>query len=110
MRRVWRFTEKDQYWINVSDDLKFLQDGNRFLWSSERSGFRHIYLYDLEGKQLAQLTKGDWEVSAIDAVDEKAGLIYFTAMEKSPPSAKFIASVSTAPDLRALRKKRELMP
>jgi len=77
-------TEKDQYWINVSDDLRFLQDGQRFLWSSERSGFRHIYLYNPEGKQLAQLTKGDWEVSAIDAVDEKAGVIYFTATEKSP--------------------------
>ena len=77
-------TERDQYWINVSDDLRFLQDGQRFLWSSERSGFRHIYLYNLEGKELAQLTKGDWEISAIDAVDEKAGLIYFTATEKSP--------------------------
>ena len=77
-------TERDQYWINVSDDLRFLQDGQRFLWSSERSGYRHIYLYNLEGKELAQLTKGDWEVSAIEAVDEGAGLIYFTATEKSP--------------------------
>lgn len=77
-------TEKDQYWINISDDLRFLQNGQRFLWSSERTGFRHIYLYNLEGRQLAQLTKGDWEVSAIDAVDEQAGLIYFTATEKSP--------------------------
>jgi dipeptidyl-peptidase-4 len=78
------FTEKDQYWINVSDDLKFLHDGNRFLWSSERTGYRHIYLYDLDGKQLKQLTSGDWEVSAVDAVDEQAGVVYFTAMEKSP--------------------------
>jgi dipeptidyl-peptidase 4 len=77
-------TEKDQYWINVSDDLRFLQDGQRFLWSSERSGFRHIYLYSLEGKELAQLTKGEWEVSAIDAVDEKSALVYFTATEESP--------------------------
>ena len=77
-------TEKDQYWINVSDDLRFLQDGKRFIWSSERSGFRHLYLYNLEGKELSQLTRGDWEVSAVDAVDETAGLIYFTATEKSP--------------------------
>jgi dipeptidyl-peptidase-4 len=77
-------TEKDQYWINVSDDLKFLRDGKRFLWSSERTGFRHLYLYDLEGKELAQLTKGDWEVSGVNAVDEKTGTIYFTATEKSP--------------------------
>jgi dipeptidyl-peptidase 4 len=78
------FTEKDQYWINISDDLRFLQDGKRFLWSSERSGYRHLYLYSLEGKELAQLTKGDWEVSGIDAVDEKAGLIYLSATEASP--------------------------
>jgi dipeptidyl-peptidase 4 len=78
------FTEKDQYWINVSDDLRFLHDGKRFLWTSERSGYRHLYLYSVEGKELAQLTKGDWEVSSVDAVDEKAESIYFTATEKSP--------------------------
>jgi dipeptidyl-peptidase 4 len=77
-------SENDRNWINVSDDLYFLKDGKRFLWSSERSGYRHLYLYDLEGKQLAQLTKGDWEVSAIDAIDEGKGLVYFTATEKSP--------------------------
>lgn len=77
-------TEKDPNWVNVSDDLYFLRDGKRFLWSSERSGYRHFYLYDLGGQQLAQLTKGEWEVSALDAVDESKGLVYFTATEKSP--------------------------
>ena len=77
-------SENDANWINVSDDLYFLNDGKRFLWSSERSGYRHLYLYDLEGKQLAQLTKGEWEVSAVDAVDEAKGFVYFTATEKSP--------------------------
>jgi len=42
-------TEKDPYWINVSDDLRFLKDSKRFLWSSERTGYRHLYLYDLGG-------------------------------------------------------------
>src|SRR5467141_824952 len=77
-------SENDANWINLSDDLYFLKDGKRFLWSSERSGYRHLYLYDLEGKQLAQLTEGEWEVSAVDAVDEAKGLVYFTATEKSP--------------------------
>jgi dipeptidyl-peptidase 4 len=77
-------TDKDQYWINVSDDLYFFKDGKRFLWSSERSGYRHLYLYDSEGKQLSQMTKGDWEVFSVDAVDEAKGLVYFTAAEKSP--------------------------
>jgi dipeptidyl-peptidase-4 len=77
-------SENDPHWINISDELYFLKDGKRFLWSSERSGFRHFYLYDIEGKQLAQLSKGEWEVSSLDAVDESKGLVYFTATEKSP--------------------------
>jgi dipeptidyl-peptidase-4 len=76
--------QSDANWINISDDLYFLKDGKRLLWSSEQSGYRHLYLYDLEGKQLMQLTKGDWEVSAVDAVDETKGLIYFSATEKAP--------------------------
>jgi dipeptidyl-peptidase 4 len=77
-------TETDPNWINVSDDLYFLKDGRRLLWSSERSGYRHLYLYDLDGKQLAQITKGEWEITSINAVDESKGLIYFTATEASP--------------------------
>jgi len=77
-------TEKDQYWVNVNDDLHFFKDGKRFLWSSERTGYRHLYLYGLDGKQIAQLTKGDWEVSHVDGVDESKGVVYFTSSEKSP--------------------------
>lgn len=77
-------SDKDAYWINVSDDLRFLKDGKRFLWSSERSGYRHLYLYDFSGKQPLQLTEGAWEVSDVDAVDEAKGVVYFTATEKSP--------------------------
>ena len=75
--------EKDQYWINVSDILYFFKNSSRFLWSSERTGYRHLYLYDLNGKQLGQLTKGDWEVTGADSIDETKGLVYFTATEKS---------------------------
>jgi dipeptidyl-peptidase 4 len=77
-------SETDPYWINVNDDLRFLKDGKRFLWASERSGYRHLYLYDLDGKQLAQLTKGEWEVTGVDGLDEAKGLVYFTATKKSP--------------------------
>jgi len=77
-------SETDPNWINVSDDLHFLQDGKRFLWSSERSGYRHLYLYDLDGKQLGQLTKGEWEVTSVNGLDEAKGLVYFTGTAKSP--------------------------
>ena len=82
-------TENDKYWINLSNDLHFLADGRRFLWSSERSGFRHLYLYDLSGKQLAQLTHGDWEVENVAKVDEQAQTVYFTSTQKSPIERQF---------------------
>jgi dipeptidyl-peptidase-4 len=77
-------TEKDQYWINVGDELRFLSDNQRFLWSSERSGYRHLYLYNLDGTQVAQVTKGEWEVTGVNAIDEAGNSVYYTATEKSP--------------------------
>ena len=80
-------TETDKYWINISDDLYFFSDNKRFLWSSERTGFRHFYLYDNSGKELAQLTSGEWSISDLGgfgpgaanhpAVDEAHGYVYF---------------------------------
>ena len=45
------FQESDLYWINLKGDIQFLADGKRFLWTSERDGWRHIYLYSNDGKQ-----------------------------------------------------------
>jgi dipeptidyl-peptidase 4 len=80
-------TDTDKYWINISDDLYFFSDDKRFLWSSERSGFRHYYLYDLSGKQSDQLTGGNWGITGTSGfgpgvvkhpeVDEANGEIYF---------------------------------
>ena len=75
------------YWINLSGDVRFLKDGKRLLWTSERDGFRHIYLYSIDGKDVKQLTKGDWEVTAIEGVDEAAGRVFYTSSEPSPPGA-----------------------
>jgi dipeptidyl-peptidase-4 len=77
------FTESDAYWININDGLHFLEDGS-FLWLSERNGYRHLYHYGKDGKQIAQLTDGTWEITSLDAVDEKAGTVYFTATKASP--------------------------
>jgi dipeptidyl-peptidase 4 len=87
-------SEEDPHWINLSDDLYFFPDGERFLWSSESSsvpgarspnpgGFRHLYLYNLDGKLLKQLTRGDWVVSSVDAVDPERGNVYLTSTEAS---------------------------
>jgi len=78
------FKESDPYWINLAGDIELLKDGKHFLWTSERDGFRHIYLYSNDGKEVKQLTHGDWEVSRIDAVDDAAGRLFYTSDEPTP--------------------------
>ena len=74
--------EADPYWINLAD-VKFLQDGKRFLWLSEKDGYRHIYLYSNEGKELKQLTKGEWEVRGLVS-DLKNERVIYTSDEGNP--------------------------
>jgi dipeptidyl-peptidase 4 len=69
--------EKDTYWIDITDDLTFLSGGSEFLWTSHRSGFRHIYLYGRNGRLKRQITSGDWIVSDVTGVDEQNGWIYY---------------------------------
>jgi dipeptidyl-peptidase-4 len=81
------FQESDPYWINIEGDIEFLKDGLRFLWTSQRDGgFRHIFLYSNDGKTVKQLTKGNWEVTAINAVDEAeaGGRLYYTSSQPNP--------------------------
>jgi dipeptidyl-peptidase 4 len=75
-------TDNDPAWIDISDDLLFFHNKNRFVWTSEKSGYRHAYLYDYKGKE-KQLTSGDWEISSLIGLDEKAGWLYFYAKKDS---------------------------
>ncbi len=74
-------TDADPCYIDESTDLIFLKDNQRFLWTSERSGWREIYLYDLAGKLLKQLTNAKLPLRAIQGVDEARGWIYFSGQE-----------------------------
>ncbi len=76
--------ETDAAWVNVADDLRFLKSTNQFLWSSERDGFRHLYLYSMDGKQTTRLTKGGWETAGVAAVDEAARQVFYLSTEHSP--------------------------
>src|SRR6056297_2459571 len=77
-------SEHSDTWINLHDDLHFLQGMDAFIWSSERTGFRHLYLFGLDGKLIRPLTEGRWPVGALAAVDEDLGLVYFTAGIDTP--------------------------
>ncbi|GAB4178460.1 MAG: S9 family peptidase [Wenzhouxiangellaceae bacterium] len=77
-------TERSDTWINLHDDLRFLRGMDAFIWSSERSGFRHLYLYAMDGTLIRPLTAGDWPVTALSGVDEDLGLVYFVAGRNGP--------------------------
>lgn len=76
--------EKNKYYIDIHDNLTFLKDGKHFIWTSEMDGWNHVYLYDMSGKVVNQITKGKWEVTSFYGIDEKQGLVYYQSAEKSP--------------------------
>lgn len=70
-------------WVDLHDDLHFLADG-RFLWSSEATGYRHLYLHGADGKRLYPLTSGDWPVDELAGLDEAAGIVLFNGFRDGP--------------------------
>jgi dipeptidyl-peptidase-4 len=74
------FTEKDTAYVDVTDDLTFLEDGS-FLWTSEKDNWRHIYLYDKNGKEQRQITDGNWDVTSYYGYNPKEKRIYFQSTE-----------------------------
>ncbi|WP_370167301.1 DPP IV N-terminal domain-containing protein [Marisediminitalea sp.] len=77
-------TESSNTWVNLHDDFTFINQGKQFIWASERDGFKHLYLFNSDGTLVRQLTKGEWVVDQLEAVDEKAGKVYFTGRKDTP--------------------------
>jgi dipeptidyl-peptidase-4 len=77
-------SETSNTWVNLHNDLYFLSDSDQFIWASERDGFKHLYLYENNGKLVRQLTQGDWVVDNIEAVDAKSNRIYFAGRKDTP--------------------------
>lgn len=76
------FEESDEHWVEPSNPAVFLKKNPaQFVWQSKRDGYNHLYLYDLNGKLLRQLTKGDWNVTKFYGFDasEKNFFVQTTA-------------------------------
>jgi dipeptidyl-peptidase-4 len=69
-------SETSKTWVSIHNDLHFLKQRPAFIWASERSGRNHLYLYDMNGKLLHPISRGEWGVDDVLAVDENAGKVY----------------------------------
>lgn len=77
--------ETNPYYLDegLFNDLYFFKNGARFLWSSEKDGYRHVYLHDMSGNLLQQITRGNWDVTEVYGVDEARNTLYVQAARRS---------------------------
>jgi dipeptidyl-peptidase 4 len=78
------YTETQKTWINLDDNdrISFLKNGKGFLMLSDVTGWKHLYNYDMSGKQINAITSGKFTVTDVNYVDEKNGIVYFTARSR----------------------------
>ena len=76
--------EKDQAWLDTVDDLQFFEDGNFFLWMSERENWKKMYLVSRDGKTFKSLTPDSFDVISIVRIDDQSEWVYFVASPDNP--------------------------
>ncbi|MGK9369821.1 DPP IV N-terminal domain-containing protein [Melioribacter sp. Ez-97] len=79
------FEEKNDKYVEPETPLYFIPGSpNKFVWLSERDGYKHAYLYDTDGNLIKQLTKGEWVITDFDGFDKDGKFLFFTATKESP--------------------------
>ncbi len=79
------FEETYEHYVEPQHSLTFLpNEKDKFIWWSQRDGYMHLYLYNTQGKLIRQLTKGDWLVNSIDAINEQDKKLIISTTKVSP--------------------------
>ncbi|MDG1900665.1 MAG: S9 family peptidase [Bacteroidales bacterium] len=78
------YSEKNEFYIDITDNLTFLENKQQFLITSEQDGYNHIYLYNMDGSMEKQLTSGKWDVTSIYGWNPKSKIVYYQSAESSP--------------------------
>ena len=89
-------TENDSTWVDVVDDLVWLDGGQEFTWVSERDGWRHVYAVSRDGKSVRLVTRGDFDVLEVEGIDDKGGWLYYVASPDNPAQKYLFRPGSTA--------------
>jgi dipeptidyl-peptidase-4 len=84
-------SETSNTWIDLNNDLHFLEHQDAFVWASDRSGYRHLYLYDLDGKLRNAISAGRWNIDSVRALDESNGLVYAESNRDFVPDRQLYA-------------------
>ncbi|MFH1998701.1 MAG: S9 family peptidase [Planctomycetota bacterium] len=77
-------SEKDEAWVNVVNDLIWLNDGEAFTWLSERDGWLHLYKVSRHGETIEPVTSGDFDLISVEKIDTQGGWVYFIASPENP--------------------------
>ncbi len=99
------YDENQSTWVEFFDDLVFFKDGSGFLLRSDRDGWQHLYIYDLEGNQKKRLTEGEWTVTNISLVDEENKRIFFHARKDQTTETQLYRINWDGTGLRRLTRK-----
>jgi len=100
------YNEKNKYYIDITDNLYFLENGNEFIISSEQDGYNHLYLYDINGNFVRQLTKGNWDVVEFSGYDEENQVFYYISTEDSPINHLLYSTNIKGEDKKLLSKEK----
>jgi dipeptidyl-peptidase-4 len=97
--------ETSETYIDITDNLTFLED-NEFIWSSEKDGFNHLYLYDAAGNEKVQLTSGEWDVTEFYGIDAKGKNFFYQSSEEGPTQRHVFAASLNGSFKRKLTPKK----
>ena len=86
------YEEKNKYYIDINDDWQFMKDGKNYFFTSEMNGYNHIYMYSLDGKTKMQISKGNYEVTGIDGIDEVNKRVFYTMAYPRPMDRNLFVS------------------
>ncbi len=97
------FEEKDEKYVEPDEPLYFLHSRpDEFIWTSQRDGFRHLYLYNTSGQLIKQLTSGKWVVTDLFGTDDRDARVFFTGTKESPLNQDLYSADMQSGSLRRL--------
>ncbi len=98
------YDEKQKEWIDLdhAERITYLADNKHYILKSDKTGWAHYYFYTLDGKLVNPITEGQWQVSAIERIDEKNKVLYFSARKESSTTVDLYSISFSGKDLHRL--------